>query len=118
MNRFSITKVHATINPMKYNGAIEVPHVFPLIQLGAVSIISNITLFQSSPVLILNRISRELLKFQKLVYSSITSPSFTSLNINEPNTANMKNMRARRVVTFKREWRENWIVWRSAYNPS
>lgn len=54
MKRFSMMCVTIRMNDRKKTGAIELPHVFPSMQLGATFIQSNMILFQSSPVAIEN----------------------------------------------------------------
>ena len=77
MNRFSMTLVTTMMNVRKKTGAIDEPQVLSGTQSGGSRIVSNMILFQSSPVEIEK--SREKLRWKllKFLNSLMASPSVT-----------------------------------------
>ena len=98
----------------KNTEAIGEPHVFPGMQSGAVLLQSYMTLFQSSPVEIENNIIKLLWKSVKFLYTLITLPSVTLLNMLFPRTAMIKKMSISRMKTLIRESTDITIVFSSA----
>ena len=85
---------------------------------SSVLIVSNIILFQSSPVETLNSISIAWPKFLKFIVSSITSPLVISLKKKTPRIENMNKMSINNEKTFIREGKEKVMVEIRACSPS
>ena len=117
IKRLRKTKEQIIMKEMKYKVAHGVPHVRLGIQSDPVLVRSNMIRFQSSPVDIRKRRTMAYPKLLKLVYSSITTPSVTSLKRKVPRTAKIKKISISREKTLKSAGRENCIVSSKAYSP-
>ena len=85
---------------MKYAGAHAFPHVSPGTQLGSTLEQSYMILFQSSPVETAKRRRKLVSNTVKFLYSLITSPYLTPLNMNWPRVARMKKKSIRSMNTL------------------
>lgn len=118
MNKLSMTCEHTKTRMKKYGKAQKLPHVLPLMQSGGCLLQSNMMRFQSSPVVTANKSRKAYEKLLKFFSSSMTSPSFTSLNMNTPANENMKKNSKRSRVTLTSEGIEKIIVLMIAWRPS
>lgn len=118
MNKFNITFYMKSTKQMKNAGANDVPQSSFSTQPGGVLLQSYMSMFQFSPVVMINNKRKLCPKSLKFLKSEMTFPDFRSEKKNTARIEKMNSASIRSKNTFASELTDSVIVCINALSPS